>query len=119
MLKVSLWPQASDELKAHVISLVIGRYYTTPALLSRFDLDDWLAMIAVFIECETRKLVASYGESLPEITVTHKIRTLAEDMIFCWKNDASIRDRFPVLLDYVAYVERAIEQGLEIKTKVS
>lgn len=119
MQRVSLWPQVSDEVKAHAISLVIGRYFTTPTLLSRFGLDDWLAMIAVFIECETQKLVASYGERLPEIPVTREGPTLAEDLIRWWKSDAEIRARFPLFLDYVESVERAIEQGFSIDSKDS
>ncbi len=113
------WPQVSDEVKAHAISLVIGRYFTTPTLLSRFGLGDWLAMIAVFIECETQKLVASYGERLPEIPVTHEEQILIQDLIRWWKNDASIRERFPLFLDYVESVERAIAQGISIDSKQS
>lgn len=119
MHKVNFWPQVSDEVKAHAISLVIGRYFTTPTLISRFGLDDWLAMIAVFIECETRKILDSYGERLPEIPVRRADPILAEDLIRWWKNDASIRARFPAFLDYVESVERAIEQGFSIDSKDS
>lgn len=115
----SLWPQVSDEVKAHAISLVIGRYFMTPTLLSRFGLGDWLAMIAVLIECETQKIVASYGERLPEIPVTHERPVLAEELIRWWKSDASIRERFPLFLDYFESVERAIEQGISIDSKKS
>jgi hypothetical protein len=114
MEKVTPWPMVPDEIKAHAMSLVIGRYFTTPALLSHLNLSDWLAMVAVFLECETRKLVADYREQLPELPASQEGPILAEELIRRWKSDASIRERFPIFLDYVESVERAIERGFPI-----
>lgn len=111
---IALWPQVSDEIKAHAMSLVIGRYFTTPTLLARWRLEDFMCFVAVVIETETRKLVASYGELLPEIPVADEGPILAQTMIKRWKAEPALREQFPMFMDYAESVERAIEQGIPI-----
>lgn len=114
ILPITIWPQVSAEVKAHALSLVIGRYYGTPALLSRWRLEDWLCFLAVVIETETQKLVESYGELLPDLPAMHEGPSLASTMIKCWKTKPALREKFPTFMDYVESVERAIEQGIPI-----
>jgi len=117
MEKIIPWPQVSDEIKAHAVSLVIGRYFGTPTLLSRFNLSDWLAMVALFLECETQKLVASYGERLPEIPVTQAGPVLAEDLIHRWKTEPVLQEKFRSFLDFLEDTERKIEAGMNIDNR--
>ena len=99
------YPDVSDELKAHAAALTIGRYRTTPALLARISLSDWLAILAVIIEYETTKFVERDKEALPEIAQITDGPILASQLISRWKGDASIRERFGSFLDYTLAVE--------------
>ena len=112
---VGLWPIASDEMKAHVVSLVIGRYFTTPALLSHWSIDDWVCLVAVILETEIQKLVASYGESLPEIPAApEQPVVLAQTLIARWKLEPALQERFPSFLDFVEDTEMKIAHGMNI-----
>lgn len=114
MEKVTPWPMVSDEFKNHAVSLVIGRFYGTPALIARWSLEDWLCYVAVVIETQVQKLVAGYGEQLPELPPTVEGPVLAEVLIRNWKSTPELRERFPSFVSYVDYVEVAIERGFPV-----
>ncbi|HMS83075.1 MAG TPA: hypothetical protein PKD12_05465 [Nitrospira sp.] len=107
----NVYPHVSDELKAHALSLVIGKYYNCAALIQRLGLDDWLAVLAVFVDCTIQNIVRSYGEELPSpfIEGEHNPDVLASQLIARWKQDRSIQERFPQFADYVDAVESMLE----------
>jgi len=104
-MKHDPYPDVSDELKAHALAITVGRYRTTAALLSRFSLGDWLAILAVFIDYEVARMVERDKEALPEIARITDGPILASQLIARWKGDASIRKRFGSFIDYTAAVE--------------
>lgn len=104
-MKCDPYPDISDDLKAHALSITIGRYRTTPALLSRLTLNDFLTILAVIIECETKKMVARDREALPEPAQICDGPILASQLIARWKGDPSLRERFASFADYAAAVD--------------
>lgn len=105
------YPHVSDELKAHALSLVIGRYYTCAPLIQRMGLEDWLAVLAVFIDYEIQKIVRRYGEELPSpvVEMERDPSVLASQLIARWKADRALQARFPQFADYVDAVEIMLE----------
>lgn len=105
------YPQVSDELKAHALAITIGRYFTTPSVIQRLRLEDFLAVIAVFLEFETAKMVRRNGEELssPFIEEEAAPPVLANRLITRWKHDHSLQERFPQFVDYVDMVETMLE----------
>jgi hypothetical protein len=105
------YPDVNDELKAHALSLSIGRYLTCAPLIQRMGLGDWLAVLAVFIDYEIQKIVHRYGEELPSpvIEMEWGPSTLASQLIARWKQDRALQARFPQFVDYVDAVESMLE----------
>lgn len=105
------YPHVSDELKAHALAITIGKYYQSAALIQRLGIEDWLAVLAVFIDCEMHKIVRSYGEevSSPVIEVEQDPSMLASQLIARWKHDHTIQARFPQFFHYADAVETMLE----------
>lgn len=116
------YPHVSDELKAHALSLVIGRYYTCAPLIQRLGLDDWLAVLAVFIDCEIQKIVRRYGEELPspvvEVEMERDPSVLASQLIARWKDDRALQARFPQFADYADAVEIMLEGRCPMESQI-
>ena len=110
------WSAVSDDVRAHALSLTIGRYFSTPCLLSRWRLEDYLCFLAVMIEVETGKLVKSYGEDWPELPPMQEAPILAQTLIAQWKGNPAIRERYHLFVVYLEAAERAIEQGIPIES---
>lgn len=108
------WSAVSDNVKAHALSLTVGRFFSTPCLLSRWSLEGYLSFLAVMIEVETRKLVLSYGETWPELPPMQEAPILAQTLIAQWKGNPAIRQRYRLFVDYAEAAERAIEQGVPV-----
>ena len=110
------WSAVSDDVRAHALSLTIGRYFSTPCLLSRWRLEDYLCFLAVMIEVETGKLVKSYGEDWPELPPMQEPPVFAQTLIAQWKENPALRERYHLFVDYLEAAERAIEQGIPIES---
>lgn len=103
------YPHIPDELKSHALALTIGRWQTTPAIIQRLDLRDWLAVLAVFIECETKRILREYGEDLQPLPQVTETPVLASQLIQRWKHDEALQTRFESFAEYVAVVESMLE----------
>lgn len=114
MQKVPLWPLVPDELKAHVVAMVIGRYFTRASLIGRMSLDAWIEIVFTTLESKTKELVLSYGEEWQEIPREPQVPIFASELISRWKSEPAIRQRFATFLDFLDAEERAIEQGMPV-----
>ena len=120
MHKVEPWPRVEASIKAHAVSLLVGRYFGTATLISHFSLEDWLAHVAVLLDGEVKKIAANFNENLPETTQADipvqlpKSQVFALETIRLWKTEPSISEQFPVFNDWLEHCEKLVNRGVAI-----